>query len=134
MNIIAVDDERLSLMGLKSAIEEALHSRNDQHCTVSLNCFRESIDALEYAQTHNIDIAFLDIEMGGMNGIELAKALKNKNSKIDIIFVTGYSKYQTAAAAIHPCGFIVKPVTAETVADFLFAKDRSNPAFTYILC
>ena len=69
MNIIAVDDERFPLMDLELAIRDALPDG-------TLSCFDTPEDALEYAGTNRVDLAFLDIEMGGMDGLELAKALK----------------------------------------------------------
>jgi two-component SAPR family response regulator len=108
MNIIAVDDEKSALNSLQSAIKEAI-----QGCTLS--CFNISKTALEYVKNNQVDIAFLDIEMSGMNGLELAKHIKVINGKTIIIFVTGYSQYAVEAFAIRASGYLMKPVTASAV-------------------
>jgi DNA-binding LytR/AlgR family response regulator len=110
MNIIAVDDDRLALDGLKNAIEKAMPE-------TTLVCFNSPKKALEYAQINHIHIAFLDIEMGSMNGLHLAKYLKKINEKIKIVFVTAHSQYAVDAFALKASGFILKPVTAEAVRE-----------------
>jgi len=118
LNIIAVDDEKILLLDLEQVIKDTI-------IDCELSCFRKSKEALLYAQEHKIDIAFLDIEMGGMNGLQLAKALKEINGKTNIIFVTGYSEYALDSYKVPACDFIMKPVTKDAV---LKAMDRlRNP-------
>ncbi|MDR3020305.1 MAG: response regulator [Treponema sp.] len=112
MNIIAVDDEQYALAGLKSAIESATLSAD---CLLS--CFNNSEDALEYAKTSRVDIAFLDIEMSDINGLQLAKQLKDIYGKTFIVFVTGHSQYAVDAFALRAKGYIMKPFAAEAVAE-----------------
>lgn len=57
--------------------------------------------------------------MRGMTGVELAKRLKDINPKINLIFVTGFDQYTGEAMKIHASGYIMKPVTAEKVAEEL---------------
>ena len=64
-----------------------------------------------------VDTAFLDIEMVGINGLHLAKNLKEIYSKTIIIFVTGYSHYAVDAFALRASGYIMKPVTAQAVLE-----------------
>ena len=61
------------------------------------------------------DAAFLNIEMPVMNGIELAKRLKDIASNINIVFVTGYSDYAVEAIGMSASGYLMKPVSAEQV-------------------
>jgi two-component SAPR family response regulator len=53
--------------------------------------------------------------MWGMNGLDVARKLKDLNPKINIIFVTAYSKYATEAFGLHPSGYIMKPVAKEAI-------------------
>lgn len=57
------------------------------------------------------DILVLDIAMGGINGIETAKRLRDKGLHIPIIFVTSMVEYALDGYAVHAFGFIPKPVT-----------------------
>ena len=108
MRIIAVDDEKIALESLASAIKAIV--TDDE--VVS---FRYAEDALEYAKENICDIAFLDIEMVGMSGVELAEELKKYNSEINIVFCTGYGNYRDAAFELHASGYLMKPITPEKV-------------------
>ena len=108
MRIIAVDDEKIALEALSSAIK-AIVTEDE---VVS---FRYPEDALEYAKENFCDIAFLDVEMVGMNGVELAGELKKYNSEINIVFCTGYGNYRDAAFELHASGYLMKPITPEKV-------------------
>jgi two-component SAPR family response regulator len=80
-----------------------------------LSCFDTSTEAIEHAKTVQIDAAFLDINMGGMNGLQLAKRLKDIYGKTNIVFVTGYSEYAVDAFSMYASGYLMKPVTKEAV-------------------
>lgn len=106
MLFLAVDDENLQLNKLVDALKEA-----DPRCEIL--SFNNPLTAYEAVKQVRIDAAFLDIEMGGMNGVELAKKLKQINPNINIIFVTGYDQYAIDAYSIHASGYLTKPVSVE---------------------
>ena len=108
MRILCVDDEQLMLKMLEMAVKEA---RPDAEVTA----YRKQAELLEDARKNGCDIAFLDIHMRGMNGVELAKELKMVNPRMNIIFVTGFSEYTGEAMKLHASGYIMKPVTKEKV-------------------
>lgn len=108
MKIIAVDDEEIALENLESAIHEAKPS-------AEVAAFDKSSAALAYASENKCEAAFLDINMGGISGIALAKKLKLVNPEINIIFTTGYSEYALEAVGMHASGYILKPITPEKV-------------------
>ena len=108
MKIIAVDDEEIALENLESAIHEAKPS-------AEVAAFDKSSAALAYASENKCEVAFLDINMGGISGIALAKKLKLANPEINIIFTTGYSEYALEAVGMHASGYILKPITPEKV-------------------
>lgn len=103
MKIIAVDDERLALDNLVKLIKKV-------EKTSEIISFNRSADALDYLSQNMVDIAFLDIEMGELNGIALAKKCKDLCPSVNIIFVTGYSQYMTEAFRLHVSGYLLKPV------------------------
>lgn len=108
MRILAVDDEKLALEGILEVIGRAVPGAEVQG-------FRSAEDALVFAQRYECDIAFLDITMRGMDGIELARRLKVLKPKINIIFTTGYDEYTGQAFALHASGYVMKPVTVEKI-------------------
>ncbi|MCR4654662.1 MAG: response regulator [Lachnospiraceae bacterium] len=76
-----------------------------------------SEEALDLAKKEDPAVAFLDIEMPGMSGLELAKCLKEQVSpKMNIIFTTGYDEYvQEAFMQLRASGYLMKPVTGEMI-------------------
>ncbi len=56
------------------------------------------------------DIIILDIDMGGMNGIETAKSIRAKDKKVKIIYLTSYTDYTIFAFAVHAFAYLMKPV------------------------
>jgi len=109
MTIIAVDDERRAL----ELITKELTEYDPNHNIVG---FTDSSDALEFAKNNPIDIAFLDVQMYGYNGIDLAEFLQQLNPQINIVFTTGYSQYMEKAFELHASGYLQKPITREMIA------------------
>ena len=112
MRILCVDDEPLMLQMLETAVREAKPGAD-------VTAFERQTDLLQDAKQNGCDIAFLDIHMRGMNGVELAKALKEINPKMNIIFVTGFSEYAAEAMRLHASGYLMKPVTKEDIEEEL---------------
>lgn len=108
MNCIAVDDEPFALEDLEEAVRLATPD-------CALSCFTAPGAALEHAKTMPVDVAFLDIELGSINGLVLAKQLKDLCPDAHIIFVTSYEQYAVQAFQLHATGYLMKPVTADTV-------------------
>ena len=109
MRAICVDDEYLLLRTLKNVviqspdIEQAV-AFNDEH------------DALEWARDNDFDIAFIDIELHDMNGLELAKALHEIRSNARIVFCTGFTNYAVDAISLHmDVGYVMKPIEYESI-------------------
>ena len=108
MNILAVDDEYYALKLLEKSIVEAVSGATIYVCN-------DVYSALETAKKFRIDVAFLDIHMPGMNGIELACELKKTNSKINIVFVTGFDDYMKEGIDLRMSGYVFKPVTTDAI-------------------
>lgn len=109
MNFLVIDDEPFQLEELTGI----LHRIQPQ---AQIFSYSWPDDALEAAHVHPIDVAFLDIQTGGMSGLELASRLKKIKPDTHIIFVTGYSQYAVDAFAMHATGYLLKPVTEQAVS------------------
>lgn len=108
MNVIVVDDERLILNTETAVIKRVLPDED-------VNSFQNAKDAIEFGRNNKVDIAFLDINMKGMSGLDLAKKLQAFNPKINIIFCTGYAEYSLDAHALYCSAYLMKPITEETL-------------------
>ncbi|HAB93378.1 MAG TPA: histidine kinase [Lachnospiraceae bacterium] len=109
MVFLAVDDERPALYDLTSALQEV--APGSQILTAS-----SGRKALELVKSYQIDVAFLDIEIGGTNGIDLARKIREMQPDVRIIFVTSHDSYALDAFSVHATGYLLKPVFSEDLA------------------
>ncbi len=108
MIIYAIDDEENSLEYIVRKIKEASPESK-------IYSFLDPSAALKSAETQPFDVAFLDIQMPGIDGIKLARKFKKLNLKSNLIFVTGYSEYTMDAFSLDASGYLLKPATAAQV-------------------
>ena len=108
MNAIVVDDELYML----ETLEEAVRVSPD---VGQVEAFSACSAALEYAAKHPVDVAFLDINMRGMGGLGLAEKLVELHPHCKIIFCTGYEAYALEAFRLHVSGYLMKPITPQSV-------------------
>ncbi len=110
MKFLALDDEQASLDVLRRALSDAVPE-------AEIRSFRYVSAALDELLQNGFqpDAAFLDIEMPGMSGLELAKRIREISPKTNIVFATAYSEYATDAFRLHASGFLMKPATVEKV-------------------
>ncbi len=119
MKYLAVDDEELQLKRLTDILKR-LRPQDEV-----LGYFWPE-DALEAAAKEEIDVAFLDIQMGGMTGLELAVKIKQLRPKCHIVFVTGFQEYALDAYAVHATGYLLKPVSEQAIQrelTFLYGEE-----------
>ena len=112
MTIIAVDDEYLQLIDLEFAIKEAAPKAN-------VFRFESPKSAALFGDENHIDIAYLDINMPELNGIDLAMKLRETNPDINIIFATGYTEYALESYTVQASGFLTKPISPAAIKDSL---------------
>ena len=72
-----------------------------------------------YEEKSDYDILLLDIEMGAMDGVELAKRLRKTNDTVQIVFITGYSDYISEGYEVAALHYLMKPVKKEKLFDVL---------------
>lgn len=104
LEIIIIDDEPKSIADLKRIILNIYPSS-------IIHSFDVPESALAHLLQNKPDIAFLDIEMPTITGLEFAKRVKIASPKTNIIFVTAYSKYAIDAMGLYPSGYLMKPIS-----------------------
>lgn len=89
-------------------ISEIVQSYFSHKCTYKVYRFSSSTEIIK----HNIqyDILFLDIEMGDISGIEIAKLIRKQYLDTKIIFVTNYKNFTSSAFQVHAFQYLVKPI------------------------
>lgn len=112
MRVIIVDDERLA--GRQFEMEcEAIS------WVEVAGVFSGAEQALEYMRNHTLEAAFLDIEMPGMNGIMLAKKMREIQPDLVVIFLTGYEQYTLDALKIKADYYLMKPYNDEELLEVM---------------
>lgn len=105
---IAICDDDTSQRAYLSDIVCSWAKRNRHLAEV-----KQYVDAksflFDYAEEKDFDILLLDIEMPGMNGIELAKEVRRENAAVQIVFITGYYEYFSDGFDVSALHYLIKP-------------------------
>ena len=88
--------------------------------TVRIDTFSSAESFLfRYAEESRYDILLLDIEMGAMDGVTMAKQLRRSNDTVQIVFITGYSDYISEGYEVAALHYLLKPVKEEKLCSIL---------------
>ena len=63
-----------------------------------------------YAEDKSFDILLLDIEMGAMDGVTMAREIRKDNQNVQIVFITGYSDYISEGYEVAALHYLMKPI------------------------
>ena len=107
-NVIMVDDSKVILTEGMSVLEAAMPN-------ATIAGFIWPQEAIEYAKSNRIALAFLDIELGRASGFDLCRTLLEINPFTNIVFLTAFADYSYDAWKTEACGFLLKPLTPEDV-------------------
>ncbi|TCV96373.1 LytTR family two component transcriptional regulator [Luteibacter rhizovicinus] len=125
---IIAEDEALLRDALASMLRDAWPSLD-----IAQSC-EDGGEALDAIATHHPDIAFLDIRMPGLNGLQVAAAAAEASPSTLIVFVTAYDQHAIEAFDRGAIDYLLKPVTAERLERTLarvrarLAEGRRDPA------
>lgn len=107
-NIIMVDDKKFFLSGALPILEEVMPK-------ATIMGFSRPSEAIEYAKTNRIALAFLDIEIGKTNGMDLCRTLLSLNPHTNVVYLTAHIEYAFDAWSTGASGYLLKPITQEAV-------------------
>ncbi|MDF2937259.1 MAG: hypothetical protein K0Q90_2632 [Paenibacillaceae bacterium] len=123
MRAIIVDDEQPSLDLLRLLLER------DGRIRLS-GAYKKPSEALAALDEAGPDVAFLDVDMPQMNGLELARRIHERQEAVEIVFVTAYAQYAIDAFRRNALDYLLKPLTPEAVSETVsrLYKRRQPPA------
>lgn len=101
--------------------------------------FENGEQLLSYLEEHSLDAVFLDIEMPGVNGLQLSEKILSLNESVDIIFVTAFNQYAVEAFELQAIDYIMKPLTEERISKTVLRllkinKTAKTPGKPFIQC
>ncbi|MCD9020823.1 response regulator [Cohnella silvisoli] len=102
MKVIVIDDENLALESMVRMLQ-----RFDVEVA---GTFQDPREALKHHESLGAEVAFMDIEMPEMNGLELASRLQSVNPELHIVFVTAYEQYAIEAFEMAAVDYLLKPI------------------------
>ncbi|MCI8398602.1 MAG: response regulator transcription factor [Oscillibacter sp.] len=113
------DDNAGARIALEAAVERALERRRSGGAAFFHFSSGEGI--LQWLDKHagEMDLVFLDIEMGGLDGMETARRIRAADGSLAMVFVTGYSDYVFDGYAVGALGYLMKPPKPEALDDVL---------------
>lgn len=111
--ILLADDEGIMLNSLKHIIESNFGSE----CEIV--CVKTGRGVIEQAESFRPDIAFVDIQMPGLNGIQAIKEIRQTNKTMMIIIISAYDKFGYAQEALNlgVMDYLTKPVNKKVILD-----------------
>ncbi len=117
MTILYVDDER-------SAHSIFAHSLGEYEGRVDVSYHLNYQSAMDYAKSHPIDCAFLDISLLDKDGITLARDLRTMQPQIEFVFITGYEEFARAAYEVGGRASVTKPYSDVALHEALERMER----------
>ena len=125
---IAICDDLATDRKYLSSLCEIWGRQNSYHIQISEFTSAENF-LFNYAEKKDFDILLLDIEMGAMDGVTMARKLRQNNQTVQIIFITGYADYISDGYEVDALHYLMKPLQEEklfTVLDRAVTKLIKN--------
>ena len=125
---VAIVDDSAVDSGHISALLEKWAALRQIPATAELFSSAESF-LFRYAEDKDWDILLLDIEMGAMDGVTMAKKVRQDNEAVQIVFITGYSDYIAEGYEVAALHYLMKPVNPDkllTVLDRALEKRKQE--------
>lgn len=112
------EDENPIRTELHSLCDEILTRDGIEHSITDFASAQE-LENLLRMDDNLFDLLLLDIQMEGMTGMDLARALRKREDRVSIIFVTGCEDYLRQGYSVQPIHFLLKPIAPEALANAL---------------
>lgn len=109
MKVLLVDDESIMLLAMKRMLSSI-------EGVELVGSFQRAEEAFTFLCNHDVDLAFLDIQIGNDDGIELARKLRLHHIELDIVFTTSHADYAMQAYDVYPLDYMVKPISKKRLA------------------
>ena len=116
IKIAVCDDEPQVLLSVLSQLASYQEQRKAE---LSSQIFESAIDLLQSMEHENYDLLLLDVQMPGLNGIEAAREIRQKNEQIKIVFLTSSPEYAVESYSVQATNYLLKPATKDRLFPIL---------------
>ncbi|NGP45082.1 response regulator [Bacillaceae bacterium SIJ1] len=106
IKVLLIDDEETGLHILRVLL-------SDFDYVLIQGAYTDPFDALQHMKEEQIDAVFLDIEMPGLSGMDVAREIRKHNDQTKLIFVTAHMDFAVEAFEIETMDYVLKPVTKQ---------------------
>ena len=133
IEIVLVDDEQLQLDYMQKLVQQAAASLAIQ---IEVHQFLSGEAFLFALEDHpNWQLAFLDIEMAELNGMEVAHIVREMAPDLELVFATAYAEYAIEGYAVQALDYLLKPISLEKVTRVLtrFLEEQPTEAIYIIV-
>ena len=113
INIAIIEDEQAAYDALVKQIDA--YEKSNDGFTFNVTGFDDPLKFLE-KESGAYDLIFLDIQMPTLNGMDTARAIRQKDDEVMIVFVTNMAQYALESYEVHAYDFILKPVEYDSFA------------------
>ena len=130
LNIAICDDEQNQIQYIKDIV--SAWAETSGHFPAFAEFPSAEAFLFDYDENQNNDILLLDIEMAKMNGIDLAKKVREGNNRVQIVFITGYPDFMSEGFEVAALHYLMKPVKKEklfSVLDRAVENIAKSPRF-----
>lgn len=107
INIAICDDEVRIIEKIKKYVEEY---KDCEKRISTYECGEELLNEKKF-----FEVIFLDIDMGGIDGIETAKKIREYDKNVKIIYITNFTDYTSLAFQVHAFGYLNKPIKKQDI-------------------
>ena len=132
---IAICDDNVEQTGITEKIILDFFATIDRKIEIDVFFKPETLLNVMSEPKNNYQLIFLDIEMQGINGIEVAKRLRALEKEFLLVFITGYDNYMLESFEVLPFRYVLKPIDSEKMEPILqqlvFELDHHNQYLFY---
>ena len=124
MKVAIIDDISVDIESLKYCIELW---GTDNAVEIEITCYSCGTDFMKDVDKRKFNICFIDIFMAGMDGIQVAKKLRESDRNVLIVFCTISSDYMPSAFSCHAFEYLLKPVKYDNVSKIMVDAFKTLP-------
>lgn len=130
MEIAMIEDEQIHRELLSSYIQSWGREKGE---AIVIRQYENAASFLFHWEEIQPDILFVDIQMPGMNGMDLAKEIRKQNEKVFLVFTTGISDYIEEGYEVQAMHYLLKPINQEKLRACLDRACSKRPSKEYLM-